>query len=174
MKSKLTLVGIVVPILVMAMWVARQKFIQATGVEVTLAVEGFDPRDLLSGHYLRYQVKYGIDNICVGDLKSRSDLPACVCFADATDKAVPNVATWAGECSSRPSTCKVFIKGYCHTGFFAAGIERYYFSDTLTKELAVVPERSAIVFKVGSDGTALVSEFFVDGMKLMDFIEKQK
>ena len=32
------------------------------GSEIILPISGFDPRDILSGHYLVYRIDYGIQN----------------------------------------------------------------------------------------------------------------
>jgi uncharacterized membrane-anchored protein len=37
-------------------WITRQEVVRRTGAEVLLPVEGYDPRDLLSGHYVRFRL----------------------------------------------------------------------------------------------------------------------
>ena len=37
-------------------WIASEESARVRGVEVRLPVEGFDPRDLLSGHFVRFRL----------------------------------------------------------------------------------------------------------------------
>lgn len=59
------------PLLVLLVWTAWLYGLQMTGEEVTVAIRGYDPRDLLSGHYIQYTIDWNrtdcrqfSDNIC--------------------------------------------------------------------------------------------------------------
>ena len=43
-------------IVVFGAWITREEAGRRFGVEVRLPVEGYDPRDLLSGHYVRFRL----------------------------------------------------------------------------------------------------------------------
>ena len=46
------------PFAVLAVWTLCLTYQRNTGREVKVAVEGYDPRDLLSGHYIQYQIDW--------------------------------------------------------------------------------------------------------------------
>ncbi len=52
------------PIVALASMMSYRHMQFKTGVEVVLPIRGYDPRDLLSGYYIVYQIDYGIPGIC--------------------------------------------------------------------------------------------------------------
>lgn len=55
MKIKILLA---LPIIVLFFWMSALQVSLSTAEKIVLPVSGYDPRDLLSGHYLRVQVLY--------------------------------------------------------------------------------------------------------------------
>ncbi len=55
MKIKILLA---LPIIVLFCWVSALQLSRSTAEKIVLPVSGYDPRDLLSGHYLAVQVRY--------------------------------------------------------------------------------------------------------------------
>lgn len=53
-------IGIILglPILFLGMWGVSLKIQMNSGIEVRLPIRGYDPRDLLSGHYIQYQIDW--------------------------------------------------------------------------------------------------------------------
>ena len=54
MRFKTVHLVVILPVAAMALWLISLNVALTRAREVTLAVTGYDPRDLLSGHYLRY------------------------------------------------------------------------------------------------------------------------
>lgn len=46
------------PVMIMLMWVATIEHARHQGREVVVRLRGYDPRDLLSGHYIWYQIDW--------------------------------------------------------------------------------------------------------------------
>lgn len=156
--------AVAVPLLVMAGWTLKHVLHTSTGTKVRLAVTGYDPRDLLAGHYLRYAVVYGEQGNC-GDRSG----PNCVCL----DSSSPRVATGIGECGSRTPNCAEFIRGTCERGRFEAGIERFYMPEKYATTVPVIPPKAEIEVSLDSRGNGVVTGFFVDGVPLADYIRAQ-
>lgn len=59
MKKKV-LWGLVlaVPFVALLGWTAHTAHVRRTALEIVLPVRGYDPRDLLSGHYIEYQIDW--------------------------------------------------------------------------------------------------------------------
>lgn len=159
-RAGLFVVGI--PIGIMATWLLSLFVALTQAQEVTLAVTGYDPRDLLSGHYLRYRVDYGvgIPFFLNGD-------SICVCLPPTSEGVVK--ASWVGECKRRDSTCPLFIKGVASHRGIDAGIERYFIPEKYSDALARVPQNTTIKVRVTKDGTAYVTGMFVDGLPILEW-----
>lgn len=158
--------AVLVPLAVMLGWAGYHAATVARGVKVRLRVEGFDPRDLLSGHYLRYRVDYGLDGICAGQAE-----PTCVCL-ERPGGGEPARAGWTGSCEARPD-CHLWLRGRCSSSRFEAGIERFYFPETLARPLAVVPPDATIEVALDGRGGGIVSGFFVGDEPLLDYARRQ-
>ncbi|MBQ9272042.1 MAG: GDYXXLXY domain-containing protein [Alphaproteobacteria bacterium] len=59
------------PLVCLAIWTIFLAVQQKRGSEVKVAIQGYDPRDLLSGHYIQYQIDWDktdctqfVDNVC--------------------------------------------------------------------------------------------------------------
>lgn len=57
MKGRLTMLAVLVPVLGLAVLVGRAEYAVRGGPVWTIPIEGYDPRDLLHGQYLRYQYR---------------------------------------------------------------------------------------------------------------------
>jgi len=159
--------AVIFPLLVMAAWVGRLEWTKHYGAEVILEIQGYDPRDLLSGHYLRYRVNYGPKGNCP-DRYQKSSGPVCFCLEKTASEIYE--ATWAGQCSDRdPNSCGIYIRGNCHYGHFSANIERMYFPERFTKELAVVPPKAVIKVRLSDSGQGQVTHLLVDGVDLIEY-----
>jgi len=130
MKLK-PLLAILIPLMVMAGWISIQAYHSQKSSWVQLKVTGYDPRDLLSGHYLRYEVVYGPRGKCK-DFKSQTKYCQCLEITDSDNMAK---SYWLGSCYERPKNCYLYLKGQCQHGRFTAGIERYYFPEEFKKLL---------------------------------------
>ncbi len=148
-------------------WVGQVSAGRYFGEEVEFAISGYDPRDLLSGHYLTYRVDFGGDWKCSNELQY---VPSCLCLEkDSSGKAK---AISQQPCDD--TTCPLFLKGDCRYGTFEAGIERFYFAEQHQKALAIVPPKASIKVKISSSGTGYVQELLVDNVPLSQWLKSQK
>jgi uncharacterized membrane-anchored protein len=154
----------------MVVWLLSLNIALMRAQEVTLAVSGYDPRDLLSGHYLRYQIDYGMTPEPRGD--SRQGRQLCACLSTQPDGIAK--ASWFGECSGRPlSSCSLFIKGVSTWDGMQAGIERYYIPERHQNALAQLPKNATIKVRVAKSGTAYVTDMYVGSTPLLEWAESQ-
>jgi uncharacterized membrane-anchored protein len=163
-NKRLQIISIFLPVLVMGAWIGSVALHRTSGNIARLRVVGFDPRDLLSGHYLRYQIDYGESPVTC---QSADDW--CLCLK--VDQQGLARMEHQGRCSILPG-CELRLRGQCQNERFTAGIERYYFSEEFRKELAVVPEQSSIEVSLDDQGNAIVKEFFVAEQKLIDWLKQ--
>lgn len=154
------------PIALMFGWLGLVMLERANATTVQIPIRGFDPRDLLSGHYLTYQLDFGDVKVC-GDRYSEESI--CVCLDNSNAPAKP---THAASCAD--TTCPLFLKGNCKYGTFNAGVERFYFSEKYTKELAIVPQKSNIELKITDVGVGYVEDLIIDGKRVAEWLKAEK
>ena len=58
--------ALLLPIVAFAGLVGRAELLRAAGPVFHVAIAGYDPRDLLQGHYLRYRLQWPVDGACDG------------------------------------------------------------------------------------------------------------
>ncbi len=59
-------VALLLPIVAFAVLVVRAELLRASGPVFRVAIAGYDPRDLLQGHYLRYRLQWPALGACDG------------------------------------------------------------------------------------------------------------
>ena len=119
------------------------------GREVELPIVGYDPRDLLSGHYLVYRVDYGVKNLCA----TPGEVQGFVCLDNRSFT------------QDRPDKCSLFIKGTCKHLRFEAGIERFYIPEEKATMLdqMVRGKQASIVISITGSGHAQVKNLLLNG-----------
>ncbi len=111
MKNKLLLVSLIFPITALLGLTVYKQNILASGLEYKVVIEGYDPRDLISGHYLLFRYKFDIPNLCTD---SNYGQPINICLADQTVSYDIN------------TNCPATLVGFCDGARFTTGHERFY------------------------------------------------
>lgn len=164
----------ILPILGLLTSVAEHEFRLRQGKEFILKIKGYDPRDLLSGHYLTYQVDYeaeGQENcsslsaadLLLGTVPSGPEM--CVCFAKQGTREFLScdAETLAG--------CEAVLRGECQSRRFTAGIERFYIPEgkSLVLDHLVRAARGEIVVSIPASGRAIVKDLLIDGKSWREY-----
>ena len=146
---------LMVPVVVWSAWTAFLAYERETGTVVVLKIKGYDPRDLIAGHYLRFEVDYGKDGLpeCGGDGKNRPARKETAYLCLETKQITPE----------KPENCRVFIKGVCAWGRFRDGLNRYYIPENRAKELDAAVRKGGygIEVSVRPDGAAFIKDLKV-------------
>ncbi len=165
---KLFIMALSFPIVCLMGIVGINEYQLRTSQTLTLPIQGYDPRDLLSGYYLRYKVKYGIK--CPKKSKSkteRSSKPAYICFKP--EKSITY---------SPPENCSLFIKGKCYpftNEFQSKNINRYYIPEDRAKEIEKLftsAKKQEVVLSVTKKGHALVKDILINGESIKKLINR--
>ena len=145
------------PVCVLLGWVGLNEYQLRTSQTLILPIEGYDPRDLLSGYYLTYKVHYGATCPEVKK-KIRNNNIAYICFKPKKYITL-----------KKPKDCSLFIKGQCFSKEFSANVTRYYIPEKKTRkatELFRKAHQKQVVLAVPKTGQALVRDLLVDGKSL--------
>ena len=161
-KKILQNIAIFFPLLLMIGWVVKLYLYGILGVNVRLKIVGYDPRNLLSGYYLRYNIDYGMNNICLWSASNNNlhhnlqlkikHNTKCVCLDPPQPNGMSTKVSkvfWVGDsCADKPDNCSVYLEGQCSFEGFKAIPEKYYFPEVLKKQLNTVPENANIVVNI--------------------------
>jgi hypothetical protein len=145
------LIVLALPLVVLLGLMVRSELILARGREYEVSIEGYDPRDLLRGQYLRYRVRW---NQSGGEL---GDCPACcLCLQHGGSTVDPPVSR--RRCES-VDNCAAFIT--------KASLDRmgeYYIPEDMGAPLerAIANRRASLRIAVRS-GEVVVRDLLIDG-----------
>ena len=158
-SKKGILTALIIPIIALVFLAGYKEYILSIGKEVILPITGYDPRDLLSGYYLRYQINYGVKGICALNKNIQKKI-GYVCLDPKMF-----VYHW-------PDNCRLMIKGVCDYSRFNAGIDRYYVSKEDAKRLEglVRFNKASIVLSVSKNGKAQVKDLLINGRSWKDHL----
>lgn len=134
LRKLLLSLALLLPILFLAYQTLHLAVARGTGQRVQLRIEGYDPRDLLAGHYLTYRLSLPENADCatlVENFGIAAD--ACLCFHDREIRSQQFIMNTCEDWQL--NDCESYIKGSCASGRFIAGIEKYYIPETEAREL---------------------------------------
>jgi uncharacterized membrane-anchored protein len=159
---KNNIIACAVMLFVLFGWTLFHAVSSNVGEIVEIKVSGYDPRDLISGHYLTYNVNY--DNFKPS---------ACRNFYHGS--AVYLCLERAKLSASKPAGC-LAIKGNCKghgANIFTAGIERFYVPETYAQSLDAAlrggKHEAKIKVLITRGGTAYVKDMLFDGVSAKEF-----
>ncbi len=162
-------IALIIPITMLAILTYMKHERLQRGVKIILPIYGFDPRDLLSGHYLIYRVQYGL-----------TTEPPCKYYAPKGATVYMCLKkyqkTWSGYLlfsENQAKKCDAYIKGVCRYSHFTAGIEKYYIPEEWAKPLEqVVRDQRGSIVLIVKNGEAAIKELLIDDKKWQDFIKQ--
>ena len=186
MKNKILIAALLFPILGLTVLASFRAYKLHTGYEMTLDVQGYEPRDILSGHYVVYTVDYGPFEDCYEYLKKDTgsesagetrikisdDEELCVCYSNPPDATS---GYWTRCNDVNEANCPVYIRGKCNYRRFEAGIEKFFVPETQAGAYdAILREEGAeLVIKIDSNGKASVADLKLP-VSIEDWQKKQE
>ena len=125
LRRRLFVAIIALDLLVFGGWIAAEETARLRGVQVLLPVEGYDPRDLLSGHYVRFRLVAEREAAALG----ASAVDYCLEERDGRHHVTrPRQA---------PGDCALFLRAVQPLGP-RFGVERFYIDERRADAVAVV------------------------------------
>lgn len=127
MRRSLLIPALLLPIAVLVVSILQAEHHLATARVWRFEIEGFDPRDLLRGHYIRFQLVLREDE-ALETCEEGGERACCLCLTETAPDAPPRVrrATCeraAAECDGRLQTA------------FLTELERYYIPEADAAQL---------------------------------------
>ena len=169
MKNKLLIAALIFPIVILGLITVNKYAKVNFGTELTIPIKGFDPRDILSGHYLIYRIDYGPNANC--DYEKYTE-DAYMCLKKTDGKYSSEIRRYM------PAHYKdkylAVIRGECHKGRFKAGIERFYIPENaaIILDMVVRNGKGKIVLSVTPDGKAMVKDLLIDDKSWKKYVDE--
>ncbi len=179
MNKRKLIFALLFPILVLSALIFYRQARVMTGKEIILPIAGFDPRDILSGHYLIYMIDYGIKNNNLCNVYANTNHNAYICLKKDSDNtemytSLIYMDTYSADSAESDQDCFAVIKGKCKDGRFAAGIEKFFIPEKYGKSFdkAVRGRKGKIVLSVAKNGSAAVKDLLIDGKSWKEYKDK--
>lgn len=165
--------ALAVPMICLALLCAYKAIHVMAGKTVVIPITGFDPRDILSGHYLTYRLKIETGNACQNDDRERDSLALCLSL---NDKGVVagSYPVFYDSIDEAENKCDAILQGKCERGHFIAGVERFYIpeNESVFLDSAVRSGEGAVIVSVDRNGKAVVKDLLINGKPWRDAVKK--
>jgi uncharacterized membrane-anchored protein len=142
---RLLAVMAVVDVLVFGGWIAREETVR-TGERIALPVYGYDPRDLLSGHYVQFRLVAGRET----EALSPQEGSVAACLERGAD-GMHHVTHLRG-----PKEACTFITGASRPYNVDFGVDRFYVDERRANEVGRVAEGPTTYLVVTVDGSGTI------------------
>jgi uncharacterized membrane-anchored protein len=157
-NGKLSLaLALLLPILALGAMVARAELITRGGRPWLIPIKGYDPRDLVRGHYLTYRFDWTPAEACTASA-------CCLCFQGA-----------AGPAPAEPDVSRVSCDAVsaCQSWFpesRVASLQQFFIPEGRGVELQgdVRAKRAQILLRVSADGGVVITDLLLDGVPWRD------
>lgn len=156
-RNKLFLISLLIPIGALLLLTFFKAYSLSTGLKFILPISGYDPVNPISGHYVTYQVNYGVQVCAEYNKFSNED---CICLKHGEESS----HSYISECSKNLlKNCDAFLRGKCKYGRFEAGIEEYFIPEEKAKDIDAIVRKgkSKIKISVTKDGHGMVEDLIL-------------
>jgi uncharacterized membrane-anchored protein len=166
------LFAVIWAVVLLGAWLIREDYRAKQGEVVEIAITGYDPRDLLAGHYVTYRLDLGEAASCTS--RNVTQGAYCLCLKISGEGSAK--ADYGAPCrSAKMEGCNIKLKGRCLYGFpFESGIERYYIPEEYAPFLTTIPADSRVLARIDSNGRASLQKLKVGGKDLTEYVAEQK
>lgn len=167
MKNKKVLFAVALPFVVLCLLIVRAEYHIRQGEQWSFELQGYDPRDLLRGHYLRLRVSYDMDR---GASACKAGEECCLCL-NKTEARVPKVHETS--CAVAKAQCDGFMLSSSRNS-----LSRYYIPETearrAEKILAEAGSKRAAFLNVSinDQGEPAITDLIIGNQSLNDLLKQ--
>lgn len=160
-QSKKLVAALLLPIATLMLLAVYKGIKVSIGKTVVIPISGYDPRDVLAGHYLTYQVDYNCPGLCSDEGSPNAEY---ICVRQLQGNQVESQVVSSPD-EAIEEGCDAVIRGSCGKwGRFEAGIERFYIPEKKSELLdSIARERKGkIVVRVDGRGNATIRDLLIN------------
>lgn len=159
MSNKRVWLALVLPLLAISVAIARAELFLRRAQEVSLPIQGYDPRDLLHGHYIQFQ-------LAVQTTQNAEQCARAACCLCLTNTHAQQASTQVLSCTQAHAQCAAALPLQA-----AQRSWRFYVAEAQAREIeralrdAHAVGRAFAVLAVQPSGEARVRELRLDGQR---------
>lgn len=149
MKASIkNVIALAIPVVFLVGLTFYHQILLFTQTEYVFAIEGYDPRDLLSGNYIQFRIRYDIPTSCETYVEK-----VAICLK-------PERRMIYGEVTG----CEEWISGECRHHQFEDHLNRFYIPQdrAAALEARVRAGKTEVKVSVGK-GSAIIKDLLIDG-----------
>jgi len=181
MNKRALITALILPLVIFMALIFYKQAKVSMGEEVILPITGFDPRNILSGHYLVYEIDYGLENESYCSMKGNKNAEVYLCLIKNKEKKggyLSSLDSYYEDSDLYDSGCDAVIKGRCNYGRFIPDSEigKFYIPEEYAHSLdrAVRRGKGKIVLSVTRGGSAAIKDLLIDDKSWKEYREEKK
>lgn len=184
-KGILKIAALLLPIVAMVLLIGAHSYNRENGTEWRIPVTGYDPRDLLRGHYLTFRYDWNwekrMNTACSGK-------ECALCVQEDMPSSSYNPKVYMTSLTAAEKQCGSFIQGYSHRinqfeigtkeGY---GLRRYYIPEAEARKLDRLlrgwdqsDHKFDMGLRVNDAGQAFIEQMYIDGVALEEWIKTSR
>jgi uncharacterized membrane-anchored protein len=171
MKNKLIFAAIALPFLVLCLLIVRAEYHVKSGDQWMFELQGYDPRDLLRGHYLQFNILYDWDkekNEC------SSGINCCLCLTKNSSLEKTSVApkVHKSSCTSAKNQCDGYILSSKQNV-----LNRYYIPEKSAKRAesllikARAKQQAYLQVSINKNGEPAIVDLIIDNQSINELLK---
>jgi uncharacterized membrane-anchored protein len=183
-RQKIAAFLLILPLLALGAIIAKNHFDIASSQSWRVKILGYDPRDLLYGHYLNFRFDWGLPSspascgagqeccLCLEPRDADESPRASVQFCEASAKCATRLALpTRSACKDRASSCRRDADA-----FDPEGAQRYYVPESAATQLnALLTGRRhdlSVDLHVAASGQHYLGKLYIDGVEWSDYLSE--
>lgn len=171
MKNKKLLAALLFPIICLALLTVYKGVKVMSGRELVIPITGFDPRDLLSGHYLIYRLDLDLGSACSESVNYGDTL---VCIDKKNDGRLKSRVLRGSDIERYRGDCDIILRGRCRNNRFSAGVEKFFIPEEHagTLDKVVRKGKGKLVLSVDYDGKAAIRDLLINDKSWREYVNE--
>jgi uncharacterized membrane-anchored protein len=164
MSKRNKIIALLIPIFIIVGSIGKSEYQLATGETWKFKISGYDPRDLLRGHYVMYQVEFDWGE---GEKDCADKKDCCLCLTRKKD-SLDLAKVSKMSCSIAADRCDGLMREE-----YIQELRKYFIPEDKGKvlEKAIREKNGEILVTINDDGHPVVRDLLVDGITWLKAIK---
>ena len=166
MKNKRVILAVAIPFILLCLLIVRAEYHVKTGQQWNFKMTGYDPRDLLRGHYLQFRVEYDWQ---AARGSCSSSQTCCLCLT-STGEITPSVHKTS--CSTAKTQCDGFMLSE-----HQQSLNRFYIAETEARRAEKIVQQARrdnnayITTSINNQGEPVIVDLLIGKQSLNDLLK---
>lgn len=164
MNKRNQIIALLIPMLITLASIAKSEYRLSVGEMWTFKISGYDPRDLLRGHYVTYQVEFDWQK----DKGVCSDKDDCCLCLNRKKRSLDSTKVSKVSCSLAVDRCDGLMREE-----YIKELRKYFIPEDKGKALekAIREKGAEILVAISDDGYPAVRDLLVNGKTWLETIK---